>query len=70
MFYPVPHRKVGYPLFYYIPYFEHEPPEAAMTRLLRKRTLLPVELMMILGINLVVIMLSYYAIMMWGFFRG
>jgi len=47
-----------------------EPPEAAMTRLLRKRTLLPVELMMILGINVVVIMLSYYAIMMWGFFRG
>jgi hypothetical protein len=47
-----------------------EPPEAAMSRLLRKRILLPVELMMILGINLVVIMLSYYAIMMWGFFRG
>ena len=41
-----------------------------MTRLLRKRTLLPVELMMILGINVVVIMLSYCAIMMWGFFRG
>jgi hypothetical protein len=41
-----------------------------MTRLLRKRVLLPVELMMILGINLVVIMLSYYAIMVWGLFRG
>jgi hypothetical protein len=41
-----------------------------MTRLVRKRVLLPVELMMILGINLVVIMLSYYAIMVWGLFRG
>jgi hypothetical protein len=41
-----------------------------MTRLVKKRLLLPVELMMILGINLVVIMLSYYAIMVWGLFRG
>jgi hypothetical protein len=41
-----------------------------MNRLVRKRVLLPVELMMILGINLVVIMLSYYAIMVWGLFRG
>jgi hypothetical protein len=41
-----------------------------MSRLLRKRVLLPVELMMILGINLVVIMLSYYAIMVWGLFRS
>jgi hypothetical protein len=30
-----------------------------MTRLVKKRFLLPVEPMMILGINLVVIMLSY-----------
>jgi hypothetical protein len=42
----------------------------AMTRLVKKRLLLPVELMMILGINLVVIMLSYYAIMVWGLFRS
>jgi hypothetical protein len=41
-----------------------------MTRLVRKRILLPVELMMVLGINLVVIMLSYYAIMAWSLFRG
>jgi hypothetical protein len=41
-----------------------------MTRLVKKRFLLPVELMMILGINLVVIMLSYYAIMVWGLFRS
>ena len=41
-----------------------------MNRLVRKRVLLPVELMMILGINLVVIMLSYYAIMVWGLVRG
>jgi hypothetical protein len=41
-----------------------------MTRLVKKRFLLPVELMKILGINLVVIMLSYYAIMVWGLFRS
>jgi hypothetical protein len=41
-----------------------------MTRLVKKRFLLPVELTMILGINLVVIMLSYYAIMVWGLFRS
>jgi hypothetical protein len=41
-----------------------------MNRLVRKRVLLPIELMMILGINLVVIMLSYYAIMVWGLVRG
>ena len=41
-----------------------------MTRLVKKRFLLPVELMMILSINLVVIMLTYYAIMVWGLFRS
>jgi Na+-transporting methylmalonyl-CoA/oxaloacetate decarboxylase gamma subunit len=35
----------------------------------KKRFLLPIELMIALGINVVVAVLSYYAIVMWGLFR-
>jgi hypothetical protein len=34
-----------------------------------KKRLLPIEVMIALAINLVVV-LGYYAIMMWGLFRG
>jgi hypothetical protein len=36
----------------------------------KKRFLIPIELMIVLAINLVVAVLGYYAIMMWGLFRG
>jgi len=36
----------------------------------KKRFLLPIELMIALAINVVVAILSYYAIMMWGLLRG
>jgi hypothetical protein len=52
------------------PYLNASRWRPAMTRLVKKRFLLPVELMMILSINLVVIMLTYYAIMVWGLFRS
>jgi hypothetical protein len=35
----------------------------------KKRFLLPIELMIALAINVVVAVLSYYAIVMWGLFR-
>jgi hypothetical protein len=35
-----------------------------------KKRLLPIEVMIALAINLVVAILGYYAIMMWGLFRG
>ena len=35
-----------------------------------KKPLLPVELMIALAINVVVAILGYYAIMVWGFYRG
>jgi hypothetical protein len=36
----------------------------------KKRFLLPIEVMIALVINVVVVVLGYYAIMMWGFLRG
>jgi hypothetical protein len=36
----------------------------------KKRFLLPIEVVMALAINLVIIVLGYYAMMMWGLFRG
>jgi hypothetical protein len=36
----------------------------------KERFLIPIELMIVLAINLVVAVLGYYAIMMWGLFRG
>jgi hypothetical protein len=35
-----------------------------------KERLLPIEVMIALAINLVIAILGYYAIMMWGLFRG
>jgi hypothetical protein len=57
-------------LFRYRGPYLNEPLEAGDDPISEERFLLPVELMMILGINLVVIMLSYYAIMVWGLFRS
>jgi hypothetical protein len=34
----------------------------------KKRFLIPIELVIVLTINLVVAVLGYYAIMMWGLF--
>ena len=36
----------------------------------KKRFLLPIEVMIALALNVVVVVLGYYAMMMWGFFRG
>jgi hypothetical protein len=36
----------------------------------KKRFLLPIEAMVALAINLVVAVLGYYAIIVWGLFRG
>jgi hypothetical protein len=36
----------------------------------KKRFLLPIEAMIALAINVVVALLGYYAIMMWGLFMG
>jgi hypothetical protein len=36
----------------------------------KRRFLLPIEVMIALAINVVVAVLSYYAIMMWGILRG
>ena len=35
-----------------------------------KNRLLPIEVMIALAINVVVAILGYYAIMMWGLYRG
>ena|ERR1700688_4589281 len=35
-----------------------------------KKRLLPIEVMIALAINIVVAILGYYAIMMWGLFKG
>jgi hypothetical protein len=35
-----------------------------------KKPFLPIELMIALAINVVVEILGYYAIMMWGLYRG
>ena len=36
----------------------------------KKRFLLPFEVMIALALNVVVVVLGYYAMMKWGFFRG
>jgi hypothetical protein len=36
----------------------------------KKRFLVPIELVIVLAINVVVAGFCYYAIMMWGIFRG
>jgi len=36
----------------------------------KKRFLLPVEVMVMLAINVVVVAFGYYAMVMWGLFRG
>ena len=36
----------------------------------KERFLIPIELMLVLAINLVVAVLGYYAITMWELFRG
>lgn len=35
-----------------------------------KKRLLPFELMIVLAINVLVVILGYYAIMRWGVYRG
>jgi hypothetical protein len=35
-----------------------------------KKRFLPIEVMIALAINVVVAILGYYAIMMWGLYRG
>ena len=42
----------------------------AMDPFKKKRFLLPIEVMIALALNVVVVVLGYYAMMMWGFFRG
>jgi hypothetical protein len=42
----------------------------AMDPFEKKRFLLPIEAMIALAINVVVALLGYYAIMMWGLFMG
>jgi hypothetical protein len=36
----------------------------------KKRFLLPIEVLIALAINVVVVVLGYYAMIMWGLFRG
>jgi hypothetical protein len=36
----------------------------------KKRFLIPIEVTIVLAINLVVAVLGYYAVTMWGLFRG
>jgi hypothetical protein len=38
--------------------------------LFEKKRLLPIEVMIVLAINLVAAILGYYAIVMWGLVRG
>jgi hypothetical protein len=36
----------------------------------KNRFFLPIEVVFVIAINLVVVVAGYYAVMMWGFFRG
>jgi hypothetical protein len=38
--------------------------------LFRQRRFLPIELVIVLAINIVLGIFSYYAVVMWGLFRG
>jgi hypothetical protein len=53
------------------PSFQPQAPRGlAMDPFEKKRFLLPIEVMIALALNVVVVVLGYYAMMMWGFFRG
>jgi len=41
-----------------------------MDRSHEKRVVLPIEVMIVVAINIVVVAFGYYAITMWGLFRG
>jgi hypothetical protein len=48
-----------------------EPPREIGDGSIREKTIfLPIEVVIALAINLVIIVLGYYAMMMWGLFRG
>jgi hypothetical protein len=51
-------------------HFNRKPRDLAMGPFEKKRFWLPIELMVALAINVVVAVLSYHAIMMWGLLRG
>jgi hypothetical protein len=36
----------------------------------KNRFVMPVEVVIVIAINLVVVVAGYYAVMMWGIFRG
>jgi hypothetical protein len=36
----------------------------------KNRFILPAEVVVVIAINLVVVVAGYYAVMMWGLFRG
>jgi hypothetical protein len=40
------------------------------SHLKKKRFVLPIEVLVAVGINLVVAVLGYYAVVLWGFFNG
>jgi hypothetical protein len=42
----------------------------AMDLFEKKRLLLPIEVLVALAINIVVVTFGYYAMVMWGLFRG
>ena len=50
-------------------HFKHREARA-MDPFEKKRFLLPFEVMIALALNVVVVVLGYYAMMMWGFFKG
>jgi hypothetical protein len=41
-----------------------------MNPVVKKRFLIPIELTIVLAINAVVAVFAYYAVVMWGLFRG
>jgi hypothetical protein len=50
------------------PFSPHAPRGLAMDLFEKKQFLIPIELVIVLAINLVVAVLCYYATMMWGLF--
>jgi hypothetical protein len=36
----------------------------------KNRFVMPIEVVIVIAINLVVVVAGYYAVMMWGLFRG
>jgi hypothetical protein len=51
-------------------YFDPQTPRDLAMDPFEKKRLLPIEVMIALAINVVVAILGYYAIMMWGLVRG